>query len=76
MCCVEVSGLSSDRGAPQLPMAFDVACHSVDEMSHRDAGIGVIGVIVNNRSVINTTARGERPHALIPMDMTSRNVSI
>jgi len=67
---VEVSRRREDGRAVELTVAFNVACHAVDEVSHGDAGIGVVSVSVDNRSVINGAAGGERPHALVPMDMT------
>jgi hypothetical protein len=73
---VEVSGLSGDGGAVELTVALNVACHAVYEVGHGDAGIGVVGVSVDNRGVVNDAAGGERPHALVPMDMTREGVGI
>jgi hypothetical protein len=73
---VEVSGLSGDGGAVELTVTLDVACHAVDEVGHGDASISVVSVSVDNRGIVNDAAGGERPHALIPMDMTREGVSI
>ena len=73
---VEVSGRREHGGPVELAMALDVACHAVDKMSHGDAGIGIIGVRVDNRRVVNGAAGGEGPHALVPMNMAREGVSI
>ena len=73
---IEVSGPSGDRVTIELSVALDVACHAVGDVSHGDAGISVVGVSIDNRGVINCAARRERPHALVPMNMTGERVSI
>lgn len=50
---VEISGLRGYLGAVELTVALDVACHSVDKVSQGNTGIGVVGVIVDDRGGIH-----------------------
>lgn len=56
-------------------VAFDVACHSVDDMGHRDTGVGVVGVVVEDRRLIDGRVHAEREETFIPVDV-AREVRI
>jgi hypothetical protein len=45
-------------------------------MGHRDAWVGVVSVVVDNRGCINGGVYSEREQTLVPVDVTAMKVSI
>lgn len=66
---------SSDVGqalaAAELAVTLDVACHTVDDVGHGRAGVGVVGVLVHDRGRVDGTVCAERVQALVPVDVTT-----
>jgi hypothetical protein len=51
-------------------MALDVAGHSIDNVGHGHAGVGVVGVVVSDRRRVNGAVPGKRPETLVPVNVT------
>ena len=67
--CVEENGDVQNRVTVELAVAFNVASHTVDDVGHRLARIGVKGVVVDDgRRVDGVVAH--RVETLIPVDVT------
>lgn len=50
-------------------VAFDVSSSAIDEMNHRVTGVHLIGIIVQDGGVVNSTVPN-RLEALIPVNMS------
>jgi hypothetical protein len=49
----------------QLTVCLDVSCHTVDNVSHRFARVGLVGVVIDNGSLVDSTVGTERPETLV-----------
>jgi hypothetical protein len=54
----------------QRAMALNVTGHTIDNMRHGHAGVGVISVVVDDRGRINVAGLSKGPETLIPMNVT------
>jgi hypothetical protein len=57
-------------------VAFDIACHAIDEMGEGLAGVCVVCVVVNNGTVVDNTLLCEWEQTLVPVDVTSYTMSV
>jgi hypothetical protein len=54
----------------QFAVAFNVSSHAVDDVRHRHAFVGIVGVVVDNGGCIDGAVHCEREHTLVPVNMT------
>lgn len=54
----------------ELAVALDVAGGTVDEVSHGLAGVGAVGVVVDDGGSVDGTVGAEGEETLVPVDMT------
>ena len=62
---------SSDvqKFSAQFAVAFNVSSHAVDDVRHRYAFVGIIGVIVDDGGCVNGAIRREREQTLVPVNV-------
>ena len=41
-------------------MTFDVSSYAVDDVRHRHTGVGLVGVIVDNKGFVDGAVHGKR----------------
>ena len=58
------------RRAVKNAVAFDVAGHTVDDVGHRHAGVGEVGVVVDDGGHVDGAVRTEREETLVPVNVT------
>lgn len=51
-------------------VALDIASGTVDDVSHGFAGVGTVGVVVDNGCSVDGTVVAEREETLVPVDVT------
>ena len=54
----------------QFTVAFNVSSHAVDDMRHRHASVGIVGVVVDDRGCVNSAVHREREQTLVLVNMT------
>lgn len=54
----------------QSAVAFDVSGHTVDDVGDGLAGVGVVGVVVDDRGKIDSAVGTKREETLIPVDVS------
>jgi hypothetical protein len=54
----------------QFAVAFNVSSHAVDDVRHRYAFAGIVGVVVDDRGCVDGAIHREREHTLVPVNMT------
>ena len=54
----------------QFAVAFNVSSHAVDDVRHRHAFVGIVGVVVEDRGCVNGAIHREREQTLVPVNMT------
>lgn len=65
------SDVSKTLSLAELAVALQVTRHAVHEVGHGLAGVGVIGMVVDNRVRVNGTICAEREEAFVPVDVAT-----
>jgi hypothetical protein len=55
----------------QFAMAFNVSSHAINDMRHRHACVGMIGVVIDDGRCVDGPVHREREQSLVPMNMTN-----
>lgn len=54
----------------QRAVRLDVACHAVDQVRHRRAWVGAVGVCVDDRGLVDGAVGAERVETLVPVNVS------